>query len=103
MEDPDLKLSISLILQISLVICLALGDRSRSASRTAPRRGADLQYQVAISFKEAVFGADKEIEIVQDEKCEYLLWKMAQNLEHLRKHALNVRVGERSGKPGKPF
>ncbi len=45
------------------------GGRSRSASRTAPRRGQDLQYQVAISFKEAVFGADKEIEIVRDEKC----------------------------------
>ncbi len=46
------------------------GGRSRTASRTAPRRGADLQYQVAISFKEAVFGADKEIEITKDERCE---------------------------------
>ena len=46
------------------------GGRSRTASRTAPRRGADLQYQVAISFKEAVFGADKEIEVTKDEKCE---------------------------------
>jgi molecular chaperone DnaJ len=47
-----------------------LGGRSRTASRTAPRRGADLQYQVAISFKEAVFGADKQIEVTKDEKCE---------------------------------
>jgi molecular chaperone DnaJ len=45
------------------------GGRTRSASRTAPRRGADLQYQVTISFKEAIFGADKEIEITKDEQC----------------------------------
>ena len=46
------------------------GGRSRTASRTAPRRGADLQYQVVISFKEAVFGAEKEIEVTKDERCE---------------------------------
>ena len=46
------------------------GGRSRTASRTAPRRGADLQYQVTIPFKEAVFGADKEIEVTKDERCE---------------------------------
>ena len=46
------------------------GGRSRTANRTAPRRGSDLQYQVAISFKEAVFGADKEIEITKDERCD---------------------------------
>ena len=46
------------------------GGRSRAASRTAPRRGADLQYQVVISFQEAVFGTEKEIEVTKDEKCE---------------------------------
>ena len=46
------------------------GGRSRSASRTAPHRGADLQYQVTISFKEAVFGVDKEIDITKDETCD---------------------------------
>lgn len=45
------------------------GGRSRAASRTAPRRGSDLQYQVVISFIEAVFGAEKEIEVTKDEKC----------------------------------
>jgi molecular chaperone DnaJ len=45
------------------------GGRTRTASRTAPRRGADLQYQVVISFKEAVFGTEKEIEITKDEVC----------------------------------
>lgn len=46
------------------------GGRSRTASRTAQRRGADLQYQVTISFKEAVFGVDKEIDITKDETCD---------------------------------
>lgn len=38
-------------------------------SRTAPRRGADLQYRVRLSFKEAVFGAEKEINVTRDEPC----------------------------------
>jgi len=46
------------------------GGRSRTASRNAPRRGADLQYQATISFKEAVFGADKEIDVTKDETCD---------------------------------
>ncbi len=46
------------------------GGRTRTASRTAPRRGADLQYQVTISFKEAVFGVEKEIDITKDETCD---------------------------------
>jgi molecular chaperone DnaJ len=45
------------------------GGRSRTASRTAPRRGVDLQYQIAISFKEAVFGTEKEIDVTKDESC----------------------------------
>lgn len=44
--------------------------RSRTARRTAPRRGADLQYQVVITFQEAVFGTEKEIEVTKDERCE---------------------------------
>jgi len=48
-----------------------LGGFGRSAqrSRNVPRRGADLQYKVALTFEEAVFGADKEIEIIRDEVC----------------------------------
>lgn len=46
------------------------GGRSRTAGRTAPRRGADLQYQVVISFKDAVFGTEKEIEVTKDERCD---------------------------------
>jgi len=43
--------------------------RSRPASRNAPRRGADLQYQVTLDFKDAVFGTEKEIDITKDEPC----------------------------------
>lgn len=39
-------------------------------SPNAPRQGADLQYRVALSFKEAVFGVEKEIEVTRDEHCE---------------------------------
>lgn len=39
------------------------------ASRRAPRRGADLHYQVTISFEEAAFGCDREINIKRTENC----------------------------------
>jgi molecular chaperone DnaJ len=43
--------------------------RSSRGSRRAPRRGADLQQKVALTFEEAVFGVEKEIEITRDEIC----------------------------------
>ncbi|MCA9898196.1 MAG: molecular chaperone DnaJ [Anaerolineales bacterium] len=42
------------------------GNRRR---RRGPRRGADLRADLAISFEEAVFGADKEVEIRRPEMC----------------------------------
>ncbi|MGW8318126.1 MAG: molecular chaperone DnaJ [Candidatus Promineifilaceae bacterium] len=42
------------------------GGRRR---RTGPRRGADLRYDLTISFDEAVFGADKEIQVTRPEVC----------------------------------
>jgi len=44
------------------------GMRSQRARR-GPRRGADLQYNLSISFKEAAFGCEKEIEILRNETC----------------------------------
>ncbi len=49
--------------------CGGFGGGGRSRRRNAPRRGADLQYTVQLTFEEAVFGVDKEIEIVRDEVC----------------------------------
>jgi molecular chaperone DnaJ len=46
------------------------GFGRQSQARNAPRRGADLQYRLELTFEEAVFGADKEIEIIRDEVCE---------------------------------
>lgn len=37
--------------------------------RQGPRRGADLRYDLNISFEEAVFGVDKEIEVRRAEIC----------------------------------
>ena len=39
-------------------------------SRNAPRRGADLSSRVRLSFEEAAFGVEKEIEIIRNETCE---------------------------------
>lgn len=43
--------------------------RSSQRTRNAPRRGADMQYKVTLTFEEAVFGVEKEIEINRDEVC----------------------------------
>jgi molecular chaperone DnaJ len=42
---------------------------SSSRARNAPRRGSDLQYRLDLTFEEAFFGLDKEIEITRDEVC----------------------------------
>jgi len=45
------------------------GTGSRRRSRNNPRRGGDLNYSLVLTFEEAVFGADKEVEITRDELC----------------------------------
>jgi len=40
-----------------------------SASRQAPQRGADLHCRVTITFEEAAFGCEKEINISRTENC----------------------------------
>jgi len=45
-----------------------MGGGSRR-QRRAPRRGADLHYTLWLTFEEAVFGTEKEIEITRDEIC----------------------------------
>jgi molecular chaperone DnaJ len=42
------------------------GGRSR---QSAPRRGQDLQYRLTITFEQAVFGMEKEIEFERTEIC----------------------------------
>ncbi len=45
--------------------------RSSGRSRNRPMRGADLNYTLNLTFEEAVFGAEKEIEITRDETCSH--------------------------------
>ncbi|MCR4956354.1 MAG: molecular chaperone DnaJ [Lachnospiraceae bacterium] len=45
------------------------GGGGRSRNSNGPRRGANLRATVRISFEEAVFGCEKEIEIVLKDEC----------------------------------
>ncbi len=45
------------------------GGAGGTARRAGPQRGADLNYGLEITFEEAVFGCDKEMEIVRSERC----------------------------------
>ncbi len=42
---------------------------STGRRRNSPRRGRDLQMQVMLTFEEAVFGVEKEVEFQRDETC----------------------------------
>ncbi|GEK33299.1 molecular chaperone DnaJ [Kurthia sibirica] len=46
------------------------GGGGRRRDPNAPQKGNDLQYSMTISFEEAVFGAEKEVEIPRDETCD---------------------------------
>ncbi|HEY3310853.1 MAG TPA: molecular chaperone DnaJ [Anaerolineales bacterium] len=47
-----------------------MGGGSRGGSRrNAPRRGRDLQMAVSLTFEEAIFGVEKDIEFERDEVC----------------------------------
>ncbi|HEU4963144.1 MAG TPA: molecular chaperone DnaJ [Bacilli bacterium] len=46
------------------------GGGGGGRQRGGPQRGADLQYQMQIDFKEAAFGMEKEIEIPRWEECD---------------------------------
>jgi molecular chaperone DnaJ len=41
-----------------------------TATRQAPKRGADLRYKVGLSFEEAALGCEKEINITRNEVCQ---------------------------------
>ncbi|MGE5377011.1 MAG: molecular chaperone DnaJ [Bacteroidota bacterium] len=41
----------------------------RRSSRRSPRRGRDLQMQISLTFEEAVFGVEKDIEFEREEVC----------------------------------
>jgi molecular chaperone DnaJ len=45
------------------------GSTRTRQRQNAPRRGADLNYSVTLTFEEAVFGVEKQVEITRDEVC----------------------------------
>jgi molecular chaperone DnaJ len=45
------------------------GGTNRRRPRNAPRRGQDLSLTLNLTFEEAIFGVEKEIEITRDEVC----------------------------------
>jgi molecular chaperone DnaJ len=47
----------------------SFGFSTGRRSRRTPRRGRDLQMQVDLTFEEAIFGVEKEIEFSRDEQC----------------------------------
>jgi molecular chaperone DnaJ len=47
------------------------GGQRGGRRRRGPARGADLRYNMRITFEEAVFGVDKEIEFQRMERCEH--------------------------------
>ncbi len=46
------------------------GGGGRGGRRAGPERGDDLRYDLKLSFEEAAFGVEKEIEINRDEQCD---------------------------------
>lgn len=46
------------------------GGGGRRRDPNAPRQGADLQYTMTLSFHDAVFGKETDIEIPKEEECE---------------------------------
>jgi molecular chaperone DnaJ len=43
--------------------------RAGATQRRAPRRGADLRSLINLTFEEAIFGVDKEIEVTRSDTC----------------------------------
>ena len=46
------------------------GGGGSSRRRNGPTRGADIEYNLNLTFEEAIFGVEKEITITRSEKCE---------------------------------
>jgi molecular chaperone DnaJ len=45
------------------------GFGMHTRTRTAPRRGPDIQHRLTLDFEEAVFGTEREVEITRTEVC----------------------------------
>jgi len=69
---PEVNIDLNDLADMIFGEMFGMGGFGRSGSRrarSAPRRGADLQYRLELTFEEAIFGVEKEIEITRDEIC----------------------------------
>lgn len=46
------------------------GGRSGTKKNSGPKKGADLEIKIDISFEEAFLGIEKELTITRNEKCD---------------------------------
>ncbi len=46
-----------------------MGGNGRGSRRNMPRRGRDLQMSIDLTFEEAIFGVEKEIQFEREESC----------------------------------
>jgi len=46
-----------------------MGGFGRTRARTRPQRGADLRYDLELTFEEAAFGCEREIDVPRSEAC----------------------------------
>ena len=60
------------------------GSRGGGARQQGPRRGADLQVQIEISFEDAAFGVSKKIKINRKETCTQCNGKGAEKPEDIQ-------------------
>ncbi|MEA3337666.1 MAG: molecular chaperone DnaJ [Chloroflexota bacterium] len=49
---------------------MGMGGMGGRASQRGPRRGADLRLGISLTFEEAVFGCEKQVEITRAETCD---------------------------------
>ena len=47
------------------------GGRGSNRAKSGPQRGADLRFDLEITFEEAAFGLEKEINLYRDETCDH--------------------------------
>ncbi|MBN1535719.1 MAG: molecular chaperone DnaJ [Anaerolineales bacterium] len=66
---PDFSVDFSDLSDIFDFFGFGSFGRSSRRARNTPRRGADLQHRLDLTFEEAVFGVEKEIDINRDEVC----------------------------------
>jgi len=53
----------------AVAFMIGMGGGGRRARRQGPERGADLRYDLEISFEEAAFGKEVELSIPREENC----------------------------------